>query len=62
MKFSLNLMNFDYLGDANILADLAVDAENAGWDAIFLWDHVNWPDMGFHVDPWVALIGIGVRF
>lgn len=63
MKFSLNLMNLDYLGDVNLIADLAVEAENAGWDAVFLWDHVNWPDMelgdrrlgGFHVDPWIAL-------
>ena len=55
MQFSLNLMNFGYLGDVNVLADLAVEAEQAGWDAIFLWDHVNWLDMGFHVDPWIAL-------
>jgi len=63
MKFSLNLINFDFLGDINVLTELAVDAEKAGWDAVFLSDHVNWPDMdtggrrlgGFHVDPWIAL-------
>jgi alkanesulfonate monooxygenase SsuD/methylene tetrahydromethanopterin reductase-like flavin-dependent oxidoreductase (luciferase family) len=48
-------MNFDYLGNVNVLTELAVDAENAGWDAVFLSDHVNWKDMGFHVDPWIAL-------
>ncbi len=63
MKFSLNLMNLDFLGDARLLADLAVEAEDAGWDAVFLWDHINWPNAevagrrlgGFHVDPWIAL-------
>lgn len=63
MKFALHLFNFDYFGDLNLLAELAVDAEKAGWDAVFLSDHVNWPDMdtggvrldGFHMDPWIAL-------
>ncbi len=55
MKFSISLMNFDYLGDVNTVADLALEAEDAGWDAVFLSDHVNWIDKGFHVDPWIAL-------
>ena len=55
MKFSLSLMNFGYSGDVQILAELAVEAEEAGWDAVFLADHVNWKDKGFHVDPWIAL-------
>jgi alkanesulfonate monooxygenase SsuD/methylene tetrahydromethanopterin reductase-like flavin-dependent oxidoreductase (luciferase family) len=61
MQFSLNLMNFGYLGDVNVLSELAIEAEDAGWDAIFLWDHVNWLDMGFHVDPWIALALIADR-
>jgi alkanesulfonate monooxygenase SsuD/methylene tetrahydromethanopterin reductase-like flavin-dependent oxidoreductase (luciferase family) len=48
-------MNFGYLGDVNTLAEVAQAAEDSGWDAVFLWDHVNWMDMGFHVDPWIAL-------
>jgi alkanesulfonate monooxygenase SsuD/methylene tetrahydromethanopterin reductase-like flavin-dependent oxidoreductase (luciferase family) len=55
MKFAFSFANFGYLGDVRTLVDLAVDAEVAGWDAVFLWDHVNWPDMGFHVDPWITL-------
>lgn len=43
------------------LADLACDAEAAGWDGVFLWDHVNWADMGFHADPWIALGIIAMR-
>lgn len=55
MKFAFSFANFGYLADPLVLANLAVDAENSGWDAVFLWDHVNWVDMGDHVDPWIAL-------
>ena len=63
MKYSLSLLNFDYLGDLQLIAELGVEAEQAGWDAVFLSDHVNWPDMdtaglrlgGHYVDPWIAL-------
>ena len=55
MKYSITLINFDYLDDVNTIADLALQAEEAGWDAVFLSDHVNWVDKGFHVDPWIAL-------
>ena len=61
MKFAINFANFGYLGDVSCLADLACDAEAAGWDGVFLWDHVNWADMGFHADPWIALGVIAAR-
>ena len=39
--------------------DMAAEAEAAGWDAFFLWDHVTWnpawggtPPMA---DPWLCL-------
>jgi alkanesulfonate monooxygenase SsuD/methylene tetrahydromethanopterin reductase-like flavin-dependent oxidoreductase (luciferase family) len=38
---------------------IAADAEAAGWDAFFLWDHVSWnPEWGGTppiADPWVCL-------
>jgi alkanesulfonate monooxygenase SsuD/methylene tetrahydromethanopterin reductase-like flavin-dependent oxidoreductase (luciferase family) len=60
MKYALNFANFDYLGDIKVLVDLAVDAEKSGWDAVFLWDHVNLILDGFgqggkHADPWITL-------
>ena len=36
MQFGFNFANFGYLGDVNRLAELASDAEAAGWDAVFL--------------------------
>jgi alkanesulfonate monooxygenase SsuD/methylene tetrahydromethanopterin reductase-like flavin-dependent oxidoreductase (luciferase family) len=43
-----------------LLAELARDAEDAGWDAFFIWDHiqVNWPDPV--ADPWIALAAMAV--
>jgi alkanesulfonate monooxygenase SsuD/methylene tetrahydromethanopterin reductase-like flavin-dependent oxidoreductase (luciferase family) len=57
MKFGIYLPNFGPYGDARVLANLAQDAETAGWDGFFIWDHVA----GFSlpmVDPWVALAAI----
>jgi alkanesulfonate monooxygenase SsuD/methylene tetrahydromethanopterin reductase-like flavin-dependent oxidoreductase (luciferase family) len=61
MRYAINFANFGYLGDVSCLAELACDAEAAGWDGVFLWDHVNWTDMGFHADPWIALGIIAMR-
>jgi alkanesulfonate monooxygenase SsuD/methylene tetrahydromethanopterin reductase-like flavin-dependent oxidoreductase (luciferase family) len=55
MRFGLNLPNFGYLADIHTQVDLAVAAEEAGWDGFFLWDHVNFPGMGAHADPWITL-------
>ena len=60
MKFGLHLPNFGAFGDAGVLADLAVQAESAGWDGFFLWDHLLFCefDKNAHVDPWVALTAV----
>jgi alkanesulfonate monooxygenase SsuD/methylene tetrahydromethanopterin reductase-like flavin-dependent oxidoreductase (luciferase family) len=57
MKYGVHLPNFGAFGDARLVAQLARDAENAGWDGFFLWDHLLFCefDLNDHVDPWVAL-------
>jgi len=60
VKFAFNLPTFDHLADARLLADLAVEVEEAGWDRVLVWDHVNLAEFGLanggpHVDPWIAL-------
>ena len=42
-------------GTATEQADLAVLAEQAGWDGIFVWE------TGYGVDPWALLAAIAVR-
>jgi alkanesulfonate monooxygenase SsuD/methylene tetrahydromethanopterin reductase-like flavin-dependent oxidoreductase (luciferase family) len=61
MRYGLYLPNFDYCGDARLLADLAHAAESAGWDGFFLWDHVRFPHMEPHVDPWMAFAAMALR-
>jgi alkanesulfonate monooxygenase SsuD/methylene tetrahydromethanopterin reductase-like flavin-dependent oxidoreductase (luciferase family) len=33
---------FDPLADPAVVAELAREAEDAGWDGLFLWDHIRW--------------------
>jgi alkanesulfonate monooxygenase SsuD/methylene tetrahydromethanopterin reductase-like flavin-dependent oxidoreductase (luciferase family) len=50
---------FDELGDPRLLASLAADAERAGFDGFFVWDHVRYsPPVREVSDPWVVLSAI----
>ncbi|HJU00406.1 MAG TPA: LLM class flavin-dependent oxidoreductase [Actinomycetes bacterium] len=40
MRFSINIPNFGDFADAATVATVASAAEQAGWDALFVWDHV----------------------
>jgi hypothetical protein len=56
MKYALYLPNFGAEHSARDLAELARDAEQAGWDGFFLWDHVNAGEPGLPMlDVWVTL-------
>lgn len=54
MQHGLYLPNFGSWGDPTEVVSLAVEAETAGWDGFFIWDHIGeWRNT--MVDPWVAL-------
>ncbi|HVA70209.1 MAG TPA: LLM class flavin-dependent oxidoreductase [Acidimicrobiales bacterium] len=56
MKHGLFLPPFDGLADAEGIADLAVLAEETGWDGFFLWDHLRYPaPVRDILDPYVCL-------
>ncbi|WP_280641323.1 hypothetical protein [Streptomyces afghaniensis] len=38
LRFAVYLPPFGPFGDPNVLVELAVRAEAAGWDGVFLWD------------------------
>jgi hypothetical protein len=42
MRFGIYVSNFGDYHDARVLAQLAQDAERAGWDGFFLWAHIQW--------------------
>lgn len=60
MKYGLYLPNFGAFADARLLAELARDAEQAGWDGFFLWDHIARTVTPRVVDTWVALTAIAL--
>ncbi|MEV6411060.1 TIGR03619 family F420-dependent LLM class oxidoreductase [Kribbella sp. NPDC051718] len=56
LKSAVWIPLFDELADPRVVASLAAAAEEAGWDALFVWDHVRWRSPVRAVaDPWVAL-------
>jgi len=42
LRSALWLPLFDELADPRVVARLAADAEEAGWDGCFVWDHLCW--------------------
>jgi alkanesulfonate monooxygenase SsuD/methylene tetrahydromethanopterin reductase-like flavin-dependent oxidoreductase (luciferase family) len=59
VRYALTLPAFNEWADPRLVMDMAAEAEAAGWDAFFLWDHVTWnpawggtPPMA---DPWLCL-------
>jgi alkanesulfonate monooxygenase SsuD/methylene tetrahydromethanopterin reductase-like flavin-dependent oxidoreductase (luciferase family) len=59
MRSGLFLPLFDALADPALIARLAAEAEEAGWDGVFVWDHVRWHEPVVAVaDPWITLAAI----
>ncbi|WP_228540569.1 LLM class flavin-dependent oxidoreductase [Nocardia sp. XZ_19_369] len=54
LRCGVYLPPFGPFGDPHRLVDLAVRAEAAGWDGVFLWDHLLGETMPI-VDPWTTL-------
>jgi alkanesulfonate monooxygenase SsuD/methylene tetrahydromethanopterin reductase-like flavin-dependent oxidoreductase (luciferase family) len=40
MRFAVDIPNFGDYADPHLVAEVARDAEQAGWDAIWVWDHI----------------------
>jgi alkanesulfonate monooxygenase SsuD/methylene tetrahydromethanopterin reductase-like flavin-dependent oxidoreductase (luciferase family) len=47
-------------GDPRTVADLASEAEAAGWDGVFYWDGVAIGEMELY-DPWVVMAAMAMR-
>ncbi|HEY8453983.1 MAG TPA: LLM class flavin-dependent oxidoreductase [Actinopolymorphaceae bacterium] len=64
MRFGVSMPNVgDSDGDPRRLVELAVLAEESGWDGFFLWDHlqINAAKRPPVHDPWVLLGAIAAR-
>jgi alkanesulfonate monooxygenase SsuD/methylene tetrahydromethanopterin reductase-like flavin-dependent oxidoreductase (luciferase family) len=59
MQSGLFFPLFDELADPAVVAHLATEAEELGWDAVFLWDHLRWREPVIEVaDPWITLAAV----
>lgn len=56
MRYGLSLASIRAFADVRNVVRAAVVAEEAGWEAFFVWDHLRWAATGEgSADPWVAL-------
>jgi alkanesulfonate monooxygenase SsuD/methylene tetrahydromethanopterin reductase-like flavin-dependent oxidoreductase (luciferase family) len=55
LRVGVYLPPFGPFGDPRALVEIATRAEAAGWDGIFLWDHILAGEKLPVADPWVSL-------
>jgi alkanesulfonate monooxygenase SsuD/methylene tetrahydromethanopterin reductase-like flavin-dependent oxidoreductase (luciferase family) len=66
MQFAIDLPPFGPFSDPHLVAQLAQEAEEVGWDGFFLWDHLNYKLDGSKApveiaDPWIVLAAMALR-
>ncbi len=70
MKYGIDLPNMRECGDPRLLAEIAHEAEEAGWDGVFIFDSLyssTWSAAGDEpappptADPWIALAAMASR-
>jgi alkanesulfonate monooxygenase SsuD/methylene tetrahydromethanopterin reductase-like flavin-dependent oxidoreductase (luciferase family) len=57
MRYSVNVPNFGDFAAPEVFAEVARRAEDAGWDALLVWDHIlDQKDVHRDIaDPWILL-------
>jgi alkanesulfonate monooxygenase SsuD/methylene tetrahydromethanopterin reductase-like flavin-dependent oxidoreductase (luciferase family) len=66
MQFAIDIPHFGPFSNSHLVAELAHEAEDAGWNGFFLWDHINFkldesPEPIAIADPWILLTAIALR-
>lgn len=66
MQFAIDIPHFGPFSDPHLVAELAHEAEEVGWDGFFVWDHINYKLAGSKApvviaDPWIQLAAIAMR-
>ena len=60
MRYALNVPNFGAYADVRAMAALAHEAEEAGWDGFFIWDHVHTEPPLPMADSWIELTAMAL--
>ncbi|GAA2093683.1 LLM class F420-dependent oxidoreductase [Microlunatus panaciterrae] len=58
MKFGINLCTLGEYADPRRVVELALVAEHAGWEGLFVWDHLGFVWGAPAADPWVTLAAV----
>ena len=59
MNYGVYFSSVGEYANAALLAKLAREAEESGWDGVFIWDHIGQPNAA--ADPWVALTAMAAN-
>jgi alkanesulfonate monooxygenase SsuD/methylene tetrahydromethanopterin reductase-like flavin-dependent oxidoreductase (luciferase family) len=60
MRYGIVMSNLGDYADPRLAIRLAQAAEEAGWDAFFLWDHLGFAWGSASSDPWINLSAVAV--
>lgn len=60
MRRAIFVPNFGDFAEPQVFADLASEAEAAGWDGLYIWDHILIEDATPLADPWVAMAAAAI--
>jgi alkanesulfonate monooxygenase SsuD/methylene tetrahydromethanopterin reductase-like flavin-dependent oxidoreductase (luciferase family) len=58
VKHAIDVALFGELSDPRVATELAVAAEERGWDGFFVWDHIAYRGVRAVADPWVTLAAV----
>jgi alkanesulfonate monooxygenase SsuD/methylene tetrahydromethanopterin reductase-like flavin-dependent oxidoreductase (luciferase family) len=58
LRFAVCLSNFGTYADPHAAVRVAQEAEKAGWDGFFVWDHLAFVWGPPSADPWVTLAAV----
>jgi alkanesulfonate monooxygenase SsuD/methylene tetrahydromethanopterin reductase-like flavin-dependent oxidoreductase (luciferase family) len=58
LRFAICLSNFGTYADPHAAVGVAEEAERAGWDGFFVWDHLAFVWGPPSADPWVTLAAV----
>lgn len=63
MKYGVYIPNYGDEMSPLVFADMAAEAEAAGWDGFFLWDHIllSKTQKLNIVDPWITLAAVAMK-
>jgi alkanesulfonate monooxygenase SsuD/methylene tetrahydromethanopterin reductase-like flavin-dependent oxidoreductase (luciferase family) len=60
-RFAVGIPTVGVFADPTLLCSLACSAEAAGWDGVFIWEHLLYRDEWDVIDSWVALSAIAAQ-